>query len=121
MAPATRKTAKAKGKTAPKTKAMAKVKATCKKAENKKAKAPAKAKAKGKVKKEVKAARDKVLKSDYNNVYSRTYHMVLRQGGTKAEARARGIENLWNMNFADFSWQAATKARETASKTAASE
>ena len=76
-----------KAKSGPKPKKVPKEKAAPKKkvpaAAKSKAKAEAKAKAKSKpLKKQV----EKVLKTDWNNVYSRSYHAAIRMGKSSTEA-----------------------------------
>lgn len=76
-----------KAKSGPKPKKVPKEKAAPKKNVPAAAKSKAKAKAKAKAKsKPLKKQVEKVLKTDWNNVYSRSYHAAIRMGKSSTEA-----------------------------------
>ena len=119
--------AKAKAKSVPKAKAKSVPKAKSKSVPKAKAKSVPKAKAKSNAakKKMAKATEEgkkkKVLKMDYNNVYSRVYHARKKEGATKEQARlgkhlyTESPPNSWYM-FQHHLWigQAAADARAAA-------
>ena len=76
-----------KAKSGPKSKKVPKEKAAPKKNVPAAAKSKAKAKAKSKAKsKPLKKQVEKILKTDWNNVYSRSYHAAIRMGKSSTEA-----------------------------------